>query len=146
MGAVNSVCQTEESAVVTLPTSSSPSPPASGNLQEGTSLLREWRHQSTIHYPPVESIPRTPPPTRTLRKGHNSPIRSGISLYNKMTRVSYFRRYTRSKGFLYGCAIIYVVGCSIVSVLAPLLVNCAQEAVVSDFENPGYVFTEGTCI
>ncbi len=57
-------------------------------------------------------------------------------------RPSYFRNYTRSKGLLYGCAIIYVVSCSIVSICQPLFVDCSQTAVVSDFENPGYAFDQ----
>jgi putative Mg2+ transporter-C (MgtC) family protein len=57
-------------------------------------------------------------------------------------RSVYFRNYTHGKGVLYTFAILYVVSCSIVSILQPLLVNCQEIAAVSDFENPGYAFTQ----
>jgi len=52
---------------------------------------------------------------------------------------SYFSNYTTGKGILYTCAIIYVVSCSIVSIIAPYVVKCDM-SVYSKFENPGYAY------
>lgn len=66
-----------------------------------------------------------------------------IQIMTGNIRTGYFRSYTHSKGMLYGLAIAYVVSCSVVSMFQPFLVVCEETAVVSDFENPGYAFTQG---
>lgn len=57
--------------------------------------------------------------------------------------MGYFRNYTRSKGLLYLIAIGYVISSALVSFLQPLIFNCEQQASLqSDFENPGYAFSQ----
>ena len=72
--------------------------------------------------------------------------RSLLIFFNTMTMNTnshYFRHYTKSKGILYGAAILYVFSCSFVSIFEPFLVYCREESTLSNFENPGYAFAQG---
>jgi putative Mg2+ transporter-C (MgtC) family protein len=57
-------------------------------------------------------------------------------------RSIYFTTYTRSKGILYMFAIFYVLSSTVVSIFQPILVDCSQTSVLSEFENPGYAFNQ----
>ena len=59
-----------------------------------------------------------------------------------MRRREYFRHYTTGKGLLYTAAILYVVAGSAISILQPLIYECKLTAVETDFENPGYAFSQ----
>ncbi len=123
---------------------------ATGDSTSTTQHQHNLSEESPLHI----ATPRTPPTSsqgRRKSRGRNRVSTFSIPrLYHifveKMTmntRSGYFRNYTNSKGLLYGIAISYVLGCSLVSICEPFLIDCKQEAVLSNFENPGYAFTQG---
>ena len=73
---------------------------------------------------------------------YTTSIRFQLPFTVRMRRREYFRNYTTGKGLLYAVAIIYVVACSTVSILQPMIYNCEQVALETDFENPGYAFAQ----
>lgn len=156
MGLAFSNCTIDESVIS--PSSTVPKPTTETTTSTGTvsptssSLYHPSEEETLIHQNPPTSPPRTPSsPSRRRRRGGTvtssfSPRRAFLILLQSMnmtTRSGYFRNYTKSKGLLYGAAITYVVSCSLISLFEPLLVNCKEEAVLSDFENPGYAFAQG---
>ena len=143
MGLTFSNCTLEESVI-----SSSSTDPAT--TSSPTSSSNYHHEEETVHHQNSTTLLTPSPPSRQRRVGtvraSFSPRRAFLILLNTMTmntRSGYFRHYTKQKGILYGAAIVYVISCCLISIFEPFLVDCQEEAVLSDFENPGYAFTQG---
>lgn len=150
MGTAASACVVEDNVVpahadgAKRPGSTSSTSTVSRN--NATSILREWSNsfadEDDEHKKLIDEeiqIRERPSTARTYSTGRIA------RRANRMRRNhAYFRNYTKSKGLLYFFAIFYVVSCSIISIFQPLLVDCHEVAVVSNFENPGYAFAQ-TC-